>query len=252
MSVGAEVCGTTEFEVHRRVSAVFGVFVVVGLLALRAFASSSDALTKPFRKWSLDEAVEILNNSAWARQETYTRVVGGIGSGVLGEKEILETFFVRFVSARPIREAYARVQQIQSGYDRLSTEQKRRMDRSLVPVVRLDSSRWIVLAVSFRSNDESTERQVKQFFEIETTESMRPRAFLSTDRFPQVKLEAYFAPTDEALGAKFVFPRYVGGKPVVVKTDESVTFEIDVPGLERDLRARFAVAHMVIKGDLVL
>ena len=44
------------------------------------------------REWSLSKAVEILNSSPWARQETFTRVVAGVGSGVSGEKELFNAF----------------------------------------------------------------------------------------------------------------------------------------------------------------
>lgn len=58
---------------------------------------------------TVQEALKLLNDSPWARQQTSTRVVGGIGSGIEGEKEIFRRFFVRLLSAPPIREAYARV-----------------------------------------------------------------------------------------------------------------------------------------------
>jgi hypothetical protein len=43
--------------------------------------------------------------------------VAGVGSGVSGEKEIFNTFYVRFISAQPVREALARIQQLQFGHD---------------------------------------------------------------------------------------------------------------------------------------
>src|SRR6058998_1002528 len=227
-------------------------FYWILLLALPAFAADAGILGKPYTTWTLEEAVEVLNQSPWARQETFTRVVGGIGSGVLGEKEIYSTFFVRFLSARPVREAYARVQQIQAGYDQLAAQEKRRLDASLASVLTLDSSRWIVVAVSFRSNDSSIELRMKEFFEVETTESMQSKAHLSTARYPQLELAAYFPPRDDAVGAKFVFPRKVDGQPVVAREDQTVTFDLEVPGFERDLRASFTVPRMMVKGEPVL
>lgn len=170
----------------------------------------------------------------------------------MGEKEIYSTFFVRFLSARPVREAYARVQQIQAGYDKLDCDERRRLDESLASVLRLDSSRWIVLSVSFRSNDSTIELRMKEFFEVETTDSMRGKVRLSTGHFPRLELAAYFAPRDEAVGAKFVFPRDIDGTPVVSPDDSHVTFEVDVPGFESDLRATFPVSGMLIEGKPVL
>jgi hypothetical protein len=202
--------------------------------------------------WTLEEAVGILTHSPWARQETFTFVVGGIGSGIAGEKEIYSTFFVRLLSARPVREAFARVRQIQSNYDALGREERKKFDASLEPGLRLDVHRWIVVTLGFRSNDPNAELRVKQFLEVQTTETMKSRAYLSTTHFPQLELAAYFPPREEVVGAKFVFPRKVIGIPVVIAEDETMTFELDVPGFDRGLRIRFDVSEMLLKGEPAL
>ena len=84
-----------------------------------------------YNNWSLPKAVQILNSSSWARQETFTTVVQGVGSGQSGEKEIYNRFYVRFLSAAPVREAYARVLQIDYGYDEMDAEGKRRIQGNL-------------------------------------------------------------------------------------------------------------------------
>ncbi|MCZ6484095.1 MAG: hypothetical protein O6826_00160 [Acidobacteria bacterium] len=227
------------------------LFLTLALLAAAAWGGP--VRLESFAEWSLSEAVEILNSSAWARNETFTRVVRGVGSGVSGEKEIYNTFFVRFLSARPIREAYTRVQQIQFGYDQLTEEEKRQFDELTRPGLELDVENWIVVAVSFRSNDPEEESQVRQFFESETTQTLRNRAFLSTEQFSQVELSAYFPPREEGVGAKFVFPREVDGIPVVSPESEGVTFELlEVPGASPQLRATFLIKGMVLDGELVL
>lgn len=207
---------------------------------------------KGFREWTLEQAVEILNQSPWARQETFTRVIGGIGSGISGEKEIYSTYFVRFLSARPIREAFARVNQIQQGYDQLSEPEKRRVDESLAPGLELDFRRWIVVTVNFRSNDPETERYVQRFFQVQTSATIKSRAFLSTARFPQLQIVAYYPPRGDVLGAKFVFAREVDGSPVVSPNDTQVSFELEVPGRSSDLRVTFSVPPMMVEGELVL
>lgn len=235
----------------RAATTQFGIALAV-FLAFPVLPARTEPIDKPYRSWTLDEAVEVLTRSPWGRQETFTRVLGGIGSGLLGEKEILDTFFVRLLSARPVREAYARVQQIQAGYDRLDKAARRRIDATLAPVLDLDADRWIVVTVSFRSNDHATQLRIKQFFETQTTDSLKTSAHLSTDRIPQIELAAYFPPVDEAVGAKFVFPRRIGGEPAVTCDDESVTFELEIPGLRQELRVGFPVAKMIVKGELVL
>jgi hypothetical protein len=207
---------------------------------------------EPLAKLTLAQAIQVLNSSPWARQETYTRVVSGVGSGESGEKEIFNTFYVRFFSARPVREALVRVQQIQYGYDGLTAEEKQRFDELAAADLLSGFGDWIVVSVSFRSNDPKEESDVRRFFERQTPETLKNKAFLSTEQFSQVKIHTYFTPRDEGIGAKFVFPRQVGGASIVSPKSKSIAFELlDVPAASPRLRARFAVKEMVINGQMV-
>ena len=149
----------------RRITVALAALLVPGSMLDVSGARPAAAVAGNYRNWTLEEAVGMLTNSPWARKETYTRIIGGIGSGLSGEKEIYSTFFVRFLSAGPIREAYARVSQIQGGYDQMSREEQRKFDSAIEPGLKLDVRQWIVVALSFRSNDQSLEHRVKQFLE---------------------------------------------------------------------------------------
>ena len=203
-------------------------------------------------KSPLAKAIQVLNSSPWARQETFTRVVSGVGSGENGEKEIFNTFYVRFLSAPPVREALLRVQQIQYGYDLWGAEAKRQFDESGAAALRSGFGDWIVVSVGFRSNDPKEESNVRRFFEKQTPETLKNKAFLSTEQFSQVRIHGYFTPRDEGIGAKFVFPRRFEGNELVSAASKSVTFELlDVPTASPRLRARFAVKDMIANGQLV-
>jgi len=217
-----------------------------------AFSAASWANLEPFGSWSLDQAVKVLNDSPWARRETFTRVIHGVGSGISGEKEIYNTFYVRFLSARPVREAYARIQQIQYGYDRMLPHDKRRFEALQSPNLNMDVSRWIVLSVSFRSNDPNEESAIRRYFQSETVETLRTKAYLSTASCPQVALSAYFPHEEESVGAKFIFPREVNGVSVIGRDCPNVILELlDVPGTESRLCARFEVDPMMVGNRLV-
>jgi hypothetical protein len=222
------------------------------LLLSATFAAALLLAGEPFAKWPLSKAIEVLNVSPWARQETFTRVIGGVGSGISGEKEIYNTFYVRLLSARPIREAFTRITQIRAGYDRLDLHEKDRFDISTRRLLEIDFKRWVVISVGFRSNDPNEESSVRRFFQSQTIDTLKNRAFLSTDDFPQVEMAAYFVPRDEIVGAKFVFPRQVGAAPLVTKATDSLTFELmEVPGAHPHLRAMFSVKAMALSDELV-
>jgi hypothetical protein len=222
------------------------------LFPFMAVAATSWSKLEPFHQWTMDKAVKVLNDSPWARQETFTRVIRGVGSGISGEKEIYNTFYVRFLSAQPVREAYARIQQIQYGYDAMSPDEKRRFDEALSPNLDMDVSKWIVVSVVFRSNDPNEESAVRRFFQSETVETLKAKAFLSTPSCPQVELSAYFPQREESVGAKFVFRREIDGLPLITRECPNVTLELlDVPGTESRLRATFNVESMVVDNRLI-
>ncbi len=228
------------------------VSIIFLILSFFPVVSSPSRAEDAFRSWSLPEAVEILTKSAWVRQETFTRVVGGVGSGIQGEKEIYSTYFVRLLSAEPVRKAYARVQLINLGYDQLPDEEKQRVDHQIAEIVDLDVSKWIIVAVCFRSNDHNRESGFDRFLERQSLETLKNRAYLSTESFPRIQLDAYYPPREASVGAKFVFPRNLEGVPVVTTDDETIVFEFDTPGNEPVLRAIFPVQNMIISGKLIL
>jgi hypothetical protein len=228
-------------------SALLGI-----LLAFLPEASAARFAPGLFRSWSMNNAVEMLNVSPWARQETFTRVISGVGSGISGEKEIYNTFYVRFISARPIREAYARIQQIQNGYDQMSPEEKKRFDAAQQPNLEMDTSRWIVVSVGFRSNDPNEESMVRRFFQSQTARTLKNKAYLSTTVCPQLELSAYFPPREESIGSKFVFSRERNGVPILTKECDSITLELlEVMGPNSRLRSVFSVKPMIVDNDLV-
>lgn len=232
---------------------MLGHFFLGIILALGADITGAGFFREPFFKWSQAEAVQILNASPWAKQETFTHIVSGQGSGRSGEKEIYNTFYVRFLSALPIRKAYARIQQIQYGYDNMHPQDKLRFEEAQQPNIEMDDSQWIVISVAFRSNDPNEESDVRRFFQSETVRTLKNKAFLSTPTCSQVEIRAYFPPREESVGAKFVFPRFVNGVPVVTKDCRNVTFELlEVPGADPNLHATFPVAPMVVNGEIIV
>lgn len=224
--------------------------LLIHLNAVVALMAMETVLEKGFQDWTLAEAVEILNQSSWAQQRTYTHVVAGVGSGVLGEKEIFNTFFVRFLSAEPIRKAFVRVQQIHQGYDQMNDQERERFKVLMFQGLELDVSEWIVVSVTFRSNNPRQERRVEQFLDAQTVETMKARTFLSTDSRSQIELAAYFPPRRDGVGAKFVFPRHLLGEPIVSKEQTSITFEANLP--TQELRVTFPVSDMFRDGELIL
>jgi hypothetical protein len=134
----------------------------------------------------------------------------------------------------------------------MSPEQKRRFEMAQSTNLDMDVRRWIVVSISFRSNDPNEESSVRRFFKSETVKTLKNKVYLSTAAFPQLELSAYFPPREESVGAKFVFPREVNGSPVLTKDSDTITLEmLEFTGAKSRLRATFSVKPMVVGGELI-
>ena len=134
----------------------------------------------------------------------------------------------------------------------MNPEEKQRFKEAQSANLDLDVSRWIVVSVSFRSNDPNEESSVRRFFQSETVKTLKTKAFLSTPTCPQVEISAYFPQSEESVGAKFVFPREIDGLPVITRDCSSVTLELlNVPGAGSGLHATFKVEPMIVDDRLI-
>ncbi|MEJ2144273.1 MAG: hypothetical protein P8020_03975 [Acidobacteriota bacterium] len=218
-----------------RVLLLWGM-VVTGIVAM-ATALKAEA-SKKSGPMSEEKALEILNDSPWARQQTSTRLIQGVGSGEYGEKEIFSRYYVRILSAAPVRRAFERVRDLaqESGATPAGG------GNATVPRARSTfDAAHIVIAVAFRSNEPEMQRDVDRTMRSQTLDTIRNRAYISTAGLPQVRPVAYFPPIEPAVGAEFVFPRVVDGTDVISQSDSSFTFAFNLPTHGPDLRVTFPV-----------
>lgn len=203
---------------------------------------ASESKPKPM---SEARALTILNDSPWARQQTSTRLIEGVGSGEYGEKEIFSRYYVRILSAAPVRQAFERMWSLmrqESTASEGQTQAARRVWSSIDPG-------FIVIAVAFRSNEPEMQRNVDRTMRSQTLDTLRNRAYLSTSAFPQLRPVAYFPPIEPAVGAEFIFPRFIDGVEVISEADDSFTFEFNLPTRGPDLRVTFPVTPEILAGN---
>lgn len=227
------------------------VLLILSCIAAMPSLSQAESLDAPFHEWSQEFSLNILNESPWAQHLTYIRQLRGVGSGIQGEKEVYNTYFVRFLSAKPVRKAFSRLKELHVNYENLSESQKIDFETENRKAVELELDDWIVVSVAFRSNVPREESSVDQFLMSQTTETIKTRAYLSTKRFPRLEISEYIPPNEKIVGAKFIFPRSKDGVEIVTAEDERIVFEFDAPG-NTSLRTTFNVEDMLQGGDLVL
>ncbi len=228
------------------------IFLLPACLAPLSSSVQAESIDSPFQDWSEKYSLNILNESPWANNETYIRQLRGVGSGIQGEKEIYNTYFVRFLSAKPIRKAFARVRELHIDYAKMGESEKSTFQKENQKAVDMDLKDWIVVSVAFRSNVPREESRVDQFLMGQTTETLKTRAYLSTAKFPRIEIADYIPPTEKIVGAKFIFPRTKDGMDIVTAGDEKIVFEFDAPGSDPLLRTTFEIEKMMLEGELIL
>jgi len=234
---------------------------VCGLLFVITGVSS--AQTKPWTEWSKKDVEKTLNDSAWGQTqveeraeqpknvEAVTQVAAPRAAnrqmertGESGEAKPVASvkYRVRFLSAKPIRAAFARnllLAQAQPTDD-LKTQ--------LQTFVERDFSSYIVVAVSVEVGDEKMIGPVMHAFTAATTEALQNQVYLERKDGKRLFLMDYRPPTQDGMGAKFVFKRSVDGQAFLDKSD-NVRFFAQL-NEKTKVNARYKVSEMLYDGKL--
>lgn len=228
-------------------------FAVV-LLCLFALATAGIAQKKmkPWTEWSEKDIKKMLDDSPWGQTQNetdtsemfYSPTAGSGGNrgqqGALNQATNI-SYGIRFLSAKPIRQAIAR--QIIMRSPEL-TEQ-------LKAFAAQKSDQYIVIAVDYNSADRRFSGPAMQQFNSANIGMLQNTTYLERKDGKRIFLEKYFAPINDGMGAKYVFPRMLEGKPFIEKDSGYVRFYSEFPGAKGlKLNMRFKVADMIYEDDL--
>lgn len=143
-----------------------------------------------------------------------------------------------FLSARPIREALARMviaAQHEPDADLISR---------LQAFVQRDFSPYIVIAVSIDSTDQRFLGPIMQQINSATAGTLRNNTYLETPDGRRLFLTGYQAPIADGLGAKFIFPRRPNGEEFLKSDTNGVRFVAEFSDSFK-LNMRFKVSDMI-------
>lgn len=148
-----------------------------------------------------------------------------------------------FLSARPVRQAFAKMVLASERYvsENLLTELQSFVDRDFSP--------YIVIAVSVDASDRRFSGPIMQALNSATAGTLKNSAYLERQDGKRLFLLNYLAPTQDGLGAKFIFPRTVNGEPFLMPQSESVRFIAEFGGSIK-LNMRYKVADMMFEDKL--
>lgn len=230
-------------------------------------ASAAAQKTKPWTEWTVKEAEKILNDSAWgqtqtegdtssdssstsaitsttAARESQVRSASAAKNAESGEKmgtAVSVHYRVRLLSAKPIRAAFVRMIELQGAPPERVAQLRTFVDR--------DFGDYIVVTITMDGNDRK--RMGLSMDEINNADAaaLKATTYLERKDGKRVALMEYRAPVQDGLGAKFVFPRTVDGKPFIEATSGEVRFSTET-GKALKVSKRFKVADMMYEGKL--
>lgn len=230
---------------------------VIALCFSALFVAGAQKKMKPWTEWTEKEARKILDDSPWGQTQTEsdtsemfysptnrggTATGGGANQGSLNQSTNIN-FRIRFLSARPVRQAFARL--IELGQKTPNPQVSERL-REFAEHRTTD---YIVIAVTFDSRDGRFSAPAMQAFNSANLGTLKNNTFLEQKDGRRLFISDYKPPINDGMGAKFVFPRLENGEPFITLKSGEVRFNSEV---SKDIRLnlRFKVAPMIYEGEL--
>ena len=240
--------------------------VVLMLLVLAAVAVETvtgQKQPKSWKEWSKKDAEKILSDSPWSHLQVDTdlsemfyqpttdaRTSGGrapnansrLEQGATNQETKL-TYGIRFFSARPVRQAFIRMIQLQK--KDLEPDVVDRMNK----YAELPSTDSIIIAVTIEGTDKRSLGKAMQVIESAATGTLKNTTYLERNDGKRVFVEEYLPPGKDGFGARFIFPRMVDERPFLSTDFNDVRFVSEF-GTAIKLNMRFKVSDMMLDGKL--
>jgi hypothetical protein len=226
--------------------------ILIFLICLTAAGSVvGQEPNKPWKEWSKKDAEKVLNNSPWAQLQIdmdfmdptpLTRPRDPSVNNRLKQGEGL-TYGIRFFSARPVRQAFVRMIQLQQ--------------KNLTPdvVSRLhgfaerESKDSIVIAVTIEAPDANLLGKAMGIILNASTPTLKNTTYLERSDGKRVFLDEYTPPGKDGFGARFIFPRTLDGKPFLT-TDFTIVRFVSEVGTQIKFHMTYKVKDMMLDGKL--
>jgi len=217
-------------DILRKIAVIFALIS----MAFGAFGLASAQKPTDWTNWSDKDVKKILDNSGWGQVQTDTitsemffkqasRRTARTSEDANNQSPSI-SYHIRFISAKPVREALARrimLDQKIALTDPKSDPIKAFVDRS--------ADQWIVVAVAFDSSTGRIVGPAVQAFASANLGVLKNTAYLERKDGKRIFIEQYHAPGPEGFGAQFTFPRMSDGKPFITGDSGTVRFYAEIP-----------------------
>ena len=203
---------------------------MLGLLSLLLICPntiSAQWSKKPYTDWSEKETLKLLNESPWGQTQTFTDTTKNFSTarGTTAIADVINVNFrVRFLSAKPVRQAISRYMELQ---------QKGKLPDQLAAQLKAfaaaDFPDYIIVTVVCDSDRASNMlQQANDLLHKLKTSELKNSTYLLGKDGQRVFLQEYQSPRNDGLGARFVFPRTVNGKPFITAESGEILFHAEL------------------------
>jgi len=234
----------------KKPSNVCTLFAPLILAAAIASAIASDFwASKQFQTWDENECRRVLTKSPWAFSNSFGNVanLGMIETGGRGERETNIIFRFRFLSAKPIRMAFVRLQSLRLPGG-MPYAQMQQMVESPA-----DHQDRIALQLEFEVEPPSSMelREIHSFLLNATLADFRDNTRLDSSKSASISPMEYLAPTKLRTNPALIFPRLNSKKQPVFTGDEKwISFKTEI--LAYRIYQRLKPKEMIFGGRLEL
>jgi hypothetical protein len=217
------------------------VFGVVLVAASSVLAQQGIWEKKEWQKWTADDCKKMLEDSPWARRWAQSvpqmaqfskRDGAGTASndGGVGNESKLEVYYiVQLRSAKPIREALMRQQEIQIKYDSMDEKQRAGIDQQVSGVVNKTYDDVVIVHVLYGANVQQYERTLANYWQKIPPGTVPLQAFLDLASGKKVVPLKMNSPRNGQNEFELIFPRVVDGESVATADSKILGVEFMTP-----------------------
>ncbi|MFN0123142.1 MAG: hypothetical protein ACKV2V_21790 [Blastocatellia bacterium] len=234
------------------------IIIVIAIVFTLTLCAVAQKKYKPWMEWSEKDAQKMLNDSPWGQTQTDTNTAemfynptSQTGRGTSADRGAQGAtnqatgvnYRIRFLSARPIRQAFARSILLQR------KSENAQLAAQLKTFAEQKSGEFIVVAVAHDATDQRFSGPVMQLFNSANTGVLKYNTYLERRDGKRLFLSEYRAPIADGMGAKYVFPRTFEGQPFVTADSGYLRFYTELsPDIK--LNMRFRIEDMMYEGQL--
>ena len=184
---------------------------------------------KPYTEWSEKEALKLLDDSPWSQKQPFTDTSKNfsVSRGQTTVADVITVnFHIRFFTAKPVRQAISRYMETQQK-GKLSDQ----MAARLKALATADFPDYIIVTVTCDSDRASNMlQQATDLLHRLTSSELKNNTYLMANNGQRVFLNEFQPPRNDGLGARFVFPRLVDGKPFITPESGEILFHSNFGG----------------------